>query len=68
MAKFIEVHQDGLPLLVNIDRMRKVDINGKKAMIVFDNDWFAVDEAYEQLRLMISSAQGGIPMDQSKAY
>jgi len=68
MAKFIEVHQDGLPLLVNIDRMRKVELDGKRAMIVFDNDWFSVDESYDQLRLMIGSAQGGIPMDQSKAY
>lgn len=68
MAKFIEVHQDGLPLLVNIDRMRKVELDGKRAMIVFDNDWFSVDESYDQLRLMIGSAQGGIPMEQSKAY
>lgn len=68
MAKFIEVHRDGLPLLVNIDRMQKVDIDGKRAMILFDNDWFTVDEDYEQLRLMIGSAQGGIPMEQSKAY
>lgn len=70
MAKFIEVHQDGLPLLVNIDRVRDVCLEEDKTTIDFDGDdgWITVDECYDQLRLMIGSAQGGIPMEQSKAY
>lgn len=68
MAKFIEVHQGGQPMLVNIDMVQKISLDGEKAMILFDKDWFTVDENYEQMRLMIGSAQGGIPMDKSKSY
>lgn len=70
MAKFIEVHQSSQPLLVNIDMVRDVCFEEGKTMIDFDGDdsWITVDECYDQLRLMIGSAQGGIPMDQSKAY
>lgn len=70
MAKFIEVHQSSQPLLVNIDMVRDVCLEEGETTIDFDGDdgWITVDETYEQMRLMIGSAQGGIPMDQSKAY
>lgn len=70
MAKFIEVHQSSQPLLVNIDMVRDVCIEEGETTIDFDGDdrWIVVDETYEQMRLMIGSAQGGIPMDQSTAY
>lgn len=70
MAKFIEVHHNGRYLLVNIDEVRAVRPNNGRTLIDFstDDSCIEVDETYEHMRLMIGSAQGGIPMDKSKSY
>lgn len=65
MGKFIEVHRDGHPKLINLDHVTYVFNN----MIAGVNDnLFFTDEDYQQLRKLISTAQGGIPMDRSGMY
>lgn len=65
MAKFIEIHRDGHPELINLDHVTYVFNN----MIVGVNDnLFRPDEDYQQLRKLIATAQGGIPMDRSGMY
>ena len=65
MAKFIEVHRDGRPELINLDHVTYVYEN----MIVGVNDnLFRPDEDYQQLRKLIATAQGGIPMERSGMY
>ncbi len=74
MTKFIEIHNgDGEPFLVSLDRVKVVykcrygpwalmDIDGRPA------ESFQLRESYEEVRTMIASAQGGIPMEGSKMY
>lgn len=65
MAKFIEIHRDGHPELINLDNVTYVVNN----MIVGVNDnLFRTDEDYQQLRELIATAQGGIPMERSGMY
>lgn len=70
MAKFIEAHHNCRPFLVNIDKVRAVYPDNGRTLIDFNENagCIEVDETYEHMRLMIGSAQGGIPMDKSKSY
>lgn len=65
MAKFIEIHRDGRPELINLDYVTLVGPNG---IIGSDRKLFCPDEDYQQLRMIIAAAQGGIPMDRSRMY
>lgn len=79
MAKFIEVHKKPLGtggnaylILQNLDDVSAVIPGpGDTAVIALRNSpygtaHFEVMETYDQLRLMIGAAQGGIPMDTDK--
>lgn len=79
MAKFIEVHRiplgggEPFPQLVNLDDVSVVcaAITGATVALrrvpdLMGSSAFSVAETYEQLRLMIGAAQGGIPMDADK--
>lgn len=69
MAKFIEVHADGVEMLVNLDHVQLVGSNSKGGTVLFiDNDKNYIDENYEQIRIMIGEAQGGIPLEQGRNY
>lgn len=69
MAKFIEVHKDGIPVLVNLDKVDSISyLDGKGAYLVMYSDFQYVDEKYEKLKMMVGEAQGGIPLDPSKMY
>lgn len=72
MAKFIEVHAEGDRFLVNLNAVSFIHEDERgRAELVFNADageTYNVDETYDEIRLKIGSAQGGIPMDQSKAY
>lgn len=71
MAKYIEVHQDGVPILLNLDSICEVTCPGDYGLIYICNpawDYIEVDESYSQLREMIATAQGGIPMDHGRMY
>ena len=65
MAKFIEIHINGVPILANLDYISIVGANG---IVDKDSDIFRPDEDYQQLRTIIAAAQGGIPMDRSGMY
>lgn len=65
MAKFIEIHRDGRPELINLDYVTCV---GQSGIIWSDRKLFVPDEDYQQLRLIIAAAQGGIPMERSGMY
>ncbi len=70
MAKFIEVHQGGKPRLINLEWVEDIwpAENGTQIYFAFtgvDNtsqDYISTDEGYEEIRELIASAQGGIPM------
>ena len=77
MAKFIEVHRQLLvgdeACLVDVSQVYPAESGGAGILLRSVSTGmgirrYEVTETYDQLRLMISSAQGGIPMDQSKAY
>ena len=80
MAKFIEVHMKSLTgggsslVLQNLDDISGVYAgkDGEAVVLIKSNQQLLamgrlwVDESYDQLRLMIGAAQGGIPMDADK--
>lgn len=69
MAKFIEVHYDGEPRLVNLDYVEKILACYYGCSIHFSSvpeDFRITDESYEQLRMLIAKAQGGIPMNHER--
>ena len=82
MTKFIEVHRkllvgdEACLVLQNLDDVSQVypaESGGAGILLRSVSTGmgirrYEVTETYDQLRLMISSAQGGSPMDQSKAY
>ena len=64
MAKFVELHCDGDPMLINLDKLESVALNGKgKTAIVFCDYDMEIDESYYEVKQIIWSAQGGIPME-----
>ena len=65
MGKFIELHKNGVPNLVNLDYVSCV---GPAGMVDCDGKLFRPDEDYQKLRMIIAAAQGGIPMDRSGMY
>jgi len=74
MAKFIEVHVAGTARLINLDWVEEIIPSEGKSTIYYgfaaegSQDYITPDEAYEELRLMIGAAQGGIPMDTGGSY
>ena len=69
MAKFVELHDRGNPMLINLDKLESVASNGKgKTAIVFCDYDMEIDESYEEVKLIIGTAQGGIPMETGRMY
>lgn len=68
MAKFIEVHVDGDGMLVNLEHVTAIGIGDKGVTtILFDDGSNQIaEESYQNIKLMIRSAQGGIPTDTCK--
>lgn len=63
MAKFIELHFNGSPVLVNLDKIDLVaEVNGHCGIYI-DGDTNIVEQTYDQVRTMIANATGGIPME-----
>lgn len=62
MAKFVELHDRGNPMLINLDKLESVASNGKgRTAIVFCDYDMEIDESYEEVKLIIGTAQGGHP-------
>lgn len=70
MAKFIEVHSTTeQPTLLNIDHVEMLVEDGSGCIVyTVENDCVHLKESYSQVKLMISSAQGGIPMEPGRNY
>ena len=71
MGKFIEVHQYGVPSLLNLDCICCIAEKRGSGIIYTsgtNGGFVEVDESYGDLRLLIAAAQGGIPMDRSGMY
>lgn len=77
MAKFIEVHLEGRPIMVNLDYVEEIEKanNGKCTIYqsfncpdASEQDYIKPDETYDEVRLMIGSAQGGIPLELGGSY
>lgn len=69
MNKFIEVHdKDGGPLLVNLRHVLSVYGQGNASCMETETEVIPLTESYEQVKRMIGSAQGGIPMERTEQY
>lgn len=77
MAKFIELHLKGNPVMVNLDYVEQIEKreSGKCTIYqsfncpnVLEQDYIKPDETYDEVRLMIGSAQGGIPLELGGSY
>lgn len=68
MAKFIEVHQQGNPRLINLAWVEDIwpTENGTQIYYAFSGpnaatqDWFSADESYDEIRELVDHAQGVI--------
>lgn len=66
MAKFIELHHEGVPALVNLDHIAQVNVHNLSdydhAELLYEDDTvFRSDETYEEVRTKIARAQGSLP-------
>lgn len=69
MAKFVKCHAEGEEFLVNLDLMVAAIGKNGHASLLFQNDSAQlVDESYEDMKKIIATAQGGLPMDGSRVY
>lgn len=69
MVKFIEVHdKDGGPLLVNLRHVLSVYEQKNASCMEMDVEVIQLTESYEEVKRMIGSAQGGIPMERTEQY
>lgn len=69
MAKFVKLHQEGLSLLINLDKVIGIEDMGKGNAILHlvDGD-VEVDESFDDVAKTVGAAQGGIPMEPSRMY
>lgn len=81
MAKFIEVHRipmsggEPFPQLVNLEDVSVAcgyaagsTIALRRAPDLTGSNVFQIAESYEELRLLIGAAQGGLPMEKGGSY
>lgn len=70
MNKFIEVHDKdgGFPMLVNLRHVLSVYERGNASCMETETEVIPLAESYEEVKRMIGSAQGGIPMERSEQY
>lgn len=68
MAKFVEVHCSGEPVMINIDAVDSVFPAGCGSAVVIRGDCQKLDESYQAMKQLIGAAQGGIPMEPGRMY
>ena len=69
MAKFVKCHAEGEEFLVNLDLVvAAISKNGHASLLFQDDSAQLVDESYEDMKKIIATAQGGLPMDVSQVY
>lgn len=68
MAKFVEVHYNGEALLANLDMVESVTCCCDGVRFQVRGSYQMIDESYEEVKQIIGSAQGGIPMEPGRMY
>ena len=71
MIKFIEVHDEyGQPFMLNLHHILALYPRSDKNACTAETttDMVFLQESYEEIRRMVGSAQGGIPMEGSRQY
>lgn len=69
MAKFVKCHAEGEEFLVNLDLVvAAIGREGHAKLLFQDDSAQEVDETYEDMKKIIATAQGGLPMDGSRVY
>ena len=69
MAKFVKCHAEGEDFLVNLDLVvAAISVKGCAKLLFQDDTTQMVDESYEDMKKIIATAQGGLPMDVSLVY
>lgn len=68
MAKFVELHYDSDPMLINLDKVDAVMISANVATLLYNGEPQDVEESYEEVKQIIGAAQGGIPMEPGRMY
>lgn len=70
MSKFIELHEKGVPRLINLDQVAKIYGAGGVAIFTFSAQGISSitpDESYAEVRVLIAKSQGGIPITKYEA-
>ena len=71
MVRFIEVHDEcGQPFMLNLHHVLALYPRSDKNTCTAETatDMVFLQESYEEIRRMVGSAQGGIPMERSEQY
>ena len=68
MGKFVEVHCSGENMMLNLDSVDSVFPAGRGSAVVIRGDAQTLDESYEEIKKLIGTAQGGIPMEPGRMY
>lgn len=69
MAKFVELHEDGCEMLINLDKVETVEPLGDcGAVLMMGGSQQFADEPYDKIKKLIGAAQGGIPMEPGRMY
>lgn len=77
VAKFIELHVQGCPIMVNLDHVEQIVCHDNGSCTIYqcftipnglEQDFIMPDESYEKVRTIIGSSQGGIPMEPGRMY
>lgn len=68
MAKFVEVHISGEPVLMNIDKVAYASQTRERCTIYCNGFIHEIDEPYLEMKKLIGTAQGGIPMEPGRTY
>ena len=69
MAKFVELHYEGDPILINLDKVETVEPMFRVgSVLLIDGHKMLADESYKGIKKIIGSALGGIPMEPGRMY
>lgn len=68
VAKFVELHYKGDPILVNLDKTECFMLFDGVVCAKVSNNAQAFDESYDEVKTIIGAAQGGIPMEPGRMY
>ena len=68
MAKFVEVHANNEEFLINIDSVNYIVRHGPRCAFYVNGLLMDLDESYDDLKTLIRTVQGGIPMEPGRMH